>query len=136
MHYMNYFKASAGLFKTKSADAFFYFYGKKYKMISINESVCPRCGGKTKYYDKIRRIIRTKGRKTNYVMVQRLRCTNCGEIHRKLPEDILPHKQYEAEIIRGVVEGLITCETYGFEDYPCEMTMIRWRSSQELHTIL
>lgn len=26
-----------------------------------------------------------------------------------------------------VLEGLITCETLGFEDYPCEMTMIRWR---------
>ena len=30
-------------------------------------------------------------------------------------------------IIIGVIEGLITCETFGFEDYPCEMTMIRWR---------
>ena len=29
----------------------------------------------------------------------------------------------------GVLEGLITCETLGFEDYPCEMTMIRWRLS-------
>lgn len=36
-------------------------------------------------------------------------------------------KQYEADIIIGVLEGLITCGTLGFEDYPCEMTMIRWR---------
>jgi hypothetical protein len=44
-----------------------------------------------------------------------------------LPDFIFPYKQYEADIIIGVIEGLITCDTLGFEDYPCEMTMIRWR---------
>ena len=29
-----------------------------------------------------------------------------------------------------VLEGLITCETIGFEDYPCEMTMLRWLSQK------
>lgn len=38
------------------------------------------------------------------------------------------YKQYESEIIAGVIEGLITCETFGYEDYPCEMTMIRWKA--------
>lgn len=52
----------------------------------------------------------------------------CGCIHRNLPDYIYPYKQYEAEIIDGVVEGFITCDTIGFEDYPCEMTMFRWRS--------
>lgn len=39
---------------------------------------------------------------------------------------VFPYKQYEAELISGVVEGLITAETLGFEDYPCESTMKRW----------
>lgn len=56
----------------------------------------------------------------------RLRCCNCHAVHRELPDFIFPYKQYEADIIIGVLEGLITCETLGFEDYPCEMTMIRW----------
>ena len=33
-----------------------------------------------------------------------------------------------AKIIDGVIEGLITCDTVGFEDYPCELTMIRWKT--------
>lgn len=52
----------------------------------------------------------------------------CGVLHRELTEEILPHKHYEADIIFGVIEGLITPETLGFEDYPCEMTMLRWKN--------
>ena len=59
-----------------------------------------------------------------------MKCQVCGGLHRELPGDIFPYKQYEAEIIRGVIEGLITCETIGYEDYPCEMTMIRWISQK------
>ena len=67
--------------------------------------VCETCGAPLKYYDTVSRIVRTKGHITIY-----------------------PYKQYEAEIIDGVVEGFITCDTIGFEDYPCELTMFRWRS--------
>jgi hypothetical protein len=51
-------------------------------------------------------------------------------MHRELPDYILPYKQYEIEVIMGVLEGLITCETLGYEDYPCEMTMFRWLSQK------
>lgn len=105
-------------------------------MISINVSKCPNCGSDLKYYDKVRRIVRTKGRITQYVRIRRLRCSNCGKIHRELPAYIFPYKQYEAELIRGVVEGLITSDIIGYEDYPCEMTMTRWRASQKLHLLL
>lgn len=64
------------------------------------------------------------------MLIRRLRCRECGMVHRELPEFIFPYKQYEAEIIIGVIEGFITCETLGFEDYPCEMTMIRWRTQK------
>ena len=67
----------------------------------MNEcSACPRCGGRLKYYDSVPRLVRTKGRQTSRVP------------------------------IFGVLEGLITCETLGFEDYPCEMTMLRWLSQK------
>lgn len=105
-------------------------------MISMNETTCPDCGGKLKYYDTVRRIIRTSGRKTRHTKIRRLRCTHCGCLHRELPDYIFPYKQYDADIIRGVIEGLITCETYGYEDYPCEMTMFRWISSQKLQSLL
>lgn len=105
-------------------------------MVTHDESTCPDCGGILKYYDSVPRIVRTKRRSTSWIKVRRLRCIKCGHLHRELPDDIFPYKQYEAEIIRGVIEGLITCETIGYEDYPCEMTMIRWKSSHELQVLL
>lgn len=62
--------------------------------------------------------------------MRRFRCVHCGAVHRELSELLVPYKQYEAEVIIGVLEGLITCETIGFEDYPCEMTMLRWLSQK------
>lgn len=93
-----------------------------------NDMICPDCSGQLKYYDSVQRIVRTKGRQTRWIKISRLRCPHCGSIHRDLPDYIFPYKQYEAEVIRGVLEGYITCETYGYEDYPCEMTMIRWKA--------
>lgn len=95
-------------------------------MVKQNECICPKCGGELKYYDSVKRIIRTKRRVTNYISLRRLRCKSCNSIHREIPDDIFPYKQYEAEIIIGVIDGLITCETLGFEDYPCELTMVNW----------
>lgn len=94
-------------------------------MISNNTSTCQDCGGKLKYYDKVRRIVRTKGRVSKWVNVPRYQCSECRCIHRYLPDYIYPYKQYESEIIAGVIEGLITCETFGYEDYPCEMSNLK-----------
>lgn len=105
-------------------------------MSSDKEPVCSVCGRKLKYYDSVPRLIRTKNRETRTVRVKRFRCKCCNKIHRMLPKYIFPYKQYEIEIIRGVLEGFITCETFGYEDYPCEMTMARWRSSSELQRLL
>ena len=33
-------------------------------MITNDVSTCPKCGGDLKYYDRVTRIVRTKGRKT------------------------------------------------------------------------
>lgn len=102
-------------------------------MVRRGTCICPKCGGTLRLFDKVNRIVRTKGRKTKKLSLKRLRCKKCHAVHRMLPPAILPYKQYEAEIVRGVIEGLITCETIGYEDYPCEATMIRWRSALALH---
>lgn len=99
-------------------------------MFTGDNSICTYCGYSMKYYDSVPRIVRTKGRKTSQVKIQRFRCPNCGHTHRNLPDYIFPYKQYEAEIIRGVLEGFITPETIGYEDYPCEITMVRWKAQE------
>ncbi len=99
-------------------------------MVTNNESTCPHCGGDLKYYDSVQRVVRTKGQDTKWVKIRRLRCPDCCSLHRELPDYIFPYKQYEVEVIMGVLEGLITSETLGYEDYPCEATMIRWRAQE------
>ena len=105
-------------------------------MVRNNASTCPTCGGKLKPYDKVLRVVRTKGRKTKRVSIRRLRCTECGGLHREIPQYICPYKQYEKDVIQGVLEGLITSETLGYEDYPSEMTMRRWLASHKLRLLL
>lgn len=99
-------------------------------MIVNNELTCPHCGGLLKYYDSVQRIVRTKWRNTKWIKIRRLRCLDCGTFHRELPKYVSPYKQYEVEIIQGVLEGLITSETLGYEDYPCEQTMVRWKAQK------
>ena len=100
-------------------------------MVSVDKTVCPKCGGQLRFFDNVKRIVRTKARATEWTVIRRLRCDTCGTLHRELPEELFPYKQYEAEVIIGVLEGLITCETLGFEDYPCEMTMTRWMAQEQ-----
>lgn len=104
-------------------------------MMDLKAIACYSCGVSMKPYDTVLRVVRTKGRKTRRIKVKRYRCPKCGTIRRAIPSYIYPYKQYEAEVIDGVLEGLITADTYGFEDYPCEMTMKRWKS-QNLQGIL
>lgn len=105
-------------------------------MINVGDTICPNCGGYLKPYDKVQRLVRTKGRKSWYVRLRRMRCDNCHKIHRELPDFIFPYKQYEIEVIRGVLEGFITTDILGYEDYPCELTMIMWKKSQKIQVIL
>ena len=97
-------------------------------MIINNITKCPICGGDLKHYDRVERVVRTKGGLIKKKKIRRVRCIMCRKLHRELPDFLIPYKQYEAEIIKGVIDGYITTETLGFEDYPCEMTMKRWCS--------
>ena len=105
-------------------------------MIKYGASECPECGGKLHYYDNTKRIVKVKEGEKLYFTIRRFRCLACGKIHREIPDYIIPYKQYAANVIHGVLDGSITPDTIGFEDYPCEMTMNRWINSRKLHTVL
>lgn len=53
-------------------------------MVSNDKSICQNCGSKLKRYDKVSRIVRTKGGKTSWIEIERFRCPVCGQIHREL----------------------------------------------------
>ena len=84
-------------------------------------------------YDTVQRILKSEYGRKSTVSVKRYKCFDCGSIKRDLPSTIEPFKQYERRIIVGVLNGSITSDLIEFEDYPCEMTMKRWKSSREKH---
>lgn len=89
--------------------------------------MCPKCDCNLKRYDCVKRIIRHEGGKKEYILVERYQCPRCKSIHRILPNNLYPYKQYEADIIDGVIEELIDSSILGYEDYPSEATMKRWK---------
>lgn len=101
-------------------------------MIFGDKTICPICGYDLKYYDSVNRKVKSKKGKIKIIRLKRFQCFFCSGIHRQIPNNIIPYKQYDSEIIFGVLDGFITSYTYGYEDYPCEATMNRW-ASQKIH---
>lgn len=98
---------------------------------------CKRCGGRSlKYFDTVKRIIKGKRGCSKWIDIKRVKCMRCGSYQRVLPDCLVPYKHYDSEIIFGVVEGLITPSTIGYEDYPCEMTMNRWIADTRKNLLL
>lgn len=97
-------------------------------MIYKGETRCPKCNGELNKFDSVNRIVRSKNHQKIFIRISRMKCVQCGSTHRVLPKYLYPYKHYERDIIDGVCEGLITSDTLGFEDYPCEMTLFRWKT--------
>ena len=93
---------------------------------------CPYCNESMRQYDKVDRIVIRKYGIKEKKKIVRYRCDYCAVTLRELPDWLLPFKHYDKNIIIGVVEGLITPATLGFEDFPCEITMKRWSRQVKL----
>lgn len=96
-------------------------------MIRKNSRICPICGHALKYYDTVMRILKEGNGRNKKLYIHRFKCTQCGGVHRELPDNVYPYKQYDSGIIDGVIKGYITPETIGYDNYPCELTMLRWQ---------
>lgn len=105
-------------------------------MVDRGDVVCPKCGGILSHYDKVKRVIKHQNGEKEIKIINRSKCKTCKKTHRELPIEVIPYKHYAKEIINGVIEGYITPDTYGFEDYPCEMTMTRWLKSRKQQLVL
>ena len=67
-----------------------------------------------------------EGRERRVYLIRRLKCQKCGTLHRELPDILVPHKHYAAEVVSGVLDGFITSDDEDCADYPCSTTMHRW----------
>jgi hypothetical protein len=97
-------------------------------MICSGVRACPKCGGELRYYDTVSRVKKGENGKKTYISVDRYRCTVCRSVHRELPKDILPFKQYGASVVEGFKDGTLTNDILAYEDYPCENTVNIWKS--------
>ncbi len=95
-------------------------------MVYCGTIKCPNCNGDLKYYDCVKRIVRTKDGQSNWIVLDRLICVECGVIHRELPDYLLPYKHYEVDIIMGFSRGKLTSKDLEYEDYPCQLTIDKW----------
>ena len=59
-------------------------------------------------------------------MIRRLRYVECHRYHNELPDCLVPHKHYEAVVISGVIDSVVTSEDQDSEDSPSLQTMLRW----------
>lgn len=95
-------------------------------MIRVGVDKCPNCSNLLRYYDKVKRRYFGSNRYETYISLPRFRCNSCRKIHRVFNDDILPYKHYMLSIIK---EAIADKEEFAYEneDYPCEMTIKRWK---------
>lgn len=65
------------------------------------------------------------------VLIERRYCPYCHRYIRDIPNYLYRFKHYDRRIIDDVRTGIITSDSYGYEDYPCEMTMMRWKNRKK-----
>ena len=90
---------------------------------SENVPGCPCCGGQLRYRDSRLRIRKHEGGNRDFLSIRRFKCTTCESYHNELPDVLLPYKHYEAEVISGVIDGIVTPHDQDSEDYPSISTM-------------
>lgn len=61
--------------------------------------------------------------------MERVYCKKCHKVKRILPPEVAPYKQYSKDVIKLARTNDIS-EDLRYEDYPCEMTIKRWRSQK------
>ncbi len=57
------------------------------------------------------------------------RCNDCTEqkLHRALPDFLAPYKHYNVDIITDIIDNVISSDDLGYENYPSDKTMFRWK---------
>ena len=77
--------------------------GEKH-VVSLEECPCPFCSGRLSHKDFRLRIVRWDNEGKEYVIIRVLYCAQCNTSHRELPDFLVPHKHYAAEVIEAVID--------------------------------
>jgi hypothetical protein len=96
-------------------------------------SYCPLCQSLLVYRESVLRYGKREGGGRIPYVLRKLKCTGCRSTHRELIDKFAPYKHYEADVISGSIDEIITCGDLDSEDYPCETTMTRWKEWFDLN---
>lgn len=87
---------------------------------------CPLCQNPLHYRGQKKRVMKQEGGKKQWLVIRRFKCCSCHSLHKELPDCLVPYKHYQADIISGVLDGIVTPDDLDCEDYPCLDTMLLW----------
>ncbi len=94
---------------------------------SSENPACPDCQGELEAKEWRKRVKKTAGGKKKIRLIEIRRCKNCGKSTTLLPDDQLPYKHYEEQLIEKVIDDELTeDEQLEIDNYPCEATIARW----------
>jgi len=67
---------------------------------------CPICGESLSCFAWRLRIVIGEDGNTKWLLIRRLRCSECGKIHHELPIGlVIPYKRHCAETIQKIIKG-------------------------------
>lgn len=96
---------------------------------STEKVLCPCCGGDLIVIgSRKRKYIKSSGENSTLI-IRRLRCQQCNQIHHELPDILVPYKRYDSESIEAVVT-----ENSPLSVAADESTLVRWRSWFQSHS--
>lgn len=85
-----------------------------YYVKSEENSVCPVCGNQElKVIGSRKRGVLKGDDEVIFLIIRRLRCSDCKRIHHELPDILVPYKRYSSGVIEAIVDDMsdeISCE--------------------------
>ena len=105
-------------------------YGKPpFLVVSKEIPHCPFCGKSMKFAHHADRHEKLAGGTMKWYLIEVWKCDGCTvqKMHRALPDFLAPYKHYNVDIITDVIDDVIGSDDPGYENYPSEKTMFRWK---------
>ena len=90
---------------------------------SEEQILCPCCSGRLKVIGSRHRVYIDGTGEKNVLVIRRLRCLHCGQIHHELPDILVPYKRYSRDSIKAALSGNRHLTVPADES-----TIRRWRS--------
>jgi hypothetical protein len=97
---------------------------RKFFVRSEEQSLCPCCNGALKVIGSRKRTYINEAGERSHLIIRRLRCCHCKQIHHELPDILVPYKRHCSQSIEAVLSSSNATLSVTAD----ESTLWRWRS--------